>query len=330
MDPETKIDEPATGSRRSLGDFLARIGLILLFILLICGSLMTFPGGLPWVILLWLAIGGIFVLRNLSPACLLIMLVALVAIKNPEWSVMLLALMIACCATVALCFGRRGTERQIRWPVVLLLVLWAVFFVDFRLAATRSTQATTSDATAIACLGDSLTDCGYPQELQKLIHNPVLDYGFDGITSADGLELVDEILAKNPRQLVLELGGHDFNQGRSRQETLINLSLIIQQCRDNQVDVLLVEIPRGFVRDPFRGIERQLARQFDLELISDTLIRQFVLYSPVCPPGAWLPTDQHLSRDGLHPNDNGNQLFAQSVASKLAKLLGDEILIDRD
>ncbi|MGI9516004.1 MAG: GDSL-type esterase/lipase family protein, partial [Pirellulaceae bacterium] len=249
---------------------------------------------------------------------------------NPEWSVMLLAWLIACCATVALYFAKRGAEQQSRWPVALLLLVWAMFVVDFRQAATRSTQSNAIDATAITCLGDSLTDYGYPEELQKLIRSPVLDYGFDGITSADGLELIEEILAKNPRLVVLELGGHDYNQRRARKETLDNMSQIIQRCRDNDVDVLLVEIPRGFVRDPFRGMERQLARQFDLELISDTLIRQFVLYSPICPPGSWLPPDQHLSRDGLHPNENGNRLFAQTVASKLAKLLGDEILIDLD
>ncbi|MGI9518949.1 MAG: hypothetical protein ACR2NP_17995, partial [Pirellulaceae bacterium] len=78
MDPETKVVKPKTGTRRSVGVFLARTGLILVFILLLCGSLMTFPGGLPWMILLWLVMVGIFVLRSRSPTWLLLVLIALV------------------------------------------------------------------------------------------------------------------------------------------------------------------------------------------------------------------------------------------------------------
>ncbi len=180
MEPEAKIDEPAAGSRRSLGAFLARIALVLVSILFVCGSLLTFPAGLPWMILWWLAIAGSFVLSHRSPAWSLLTLAVLIGIKNPEWSMMMLALLAACSIAVVWYFARRGTERQNRWPVVVLLVVWAVFVIDFRRAATQSARTKANHSGAIACLGDSLTDYGYPLELEKLIRNPVLDYGFDG------------------------------------------------------------------------------------------------------------------------------------------------------
>lgn len=88
----------------------------------------------------------------------------------------------------------------------------------------------------------------------------------------------------------------------------------------HETQVLLVAVPRGFIRDPFRGIERQLAREFDLPLIPDSLIRKFVLFSNICPPGTWIAPEERLSNDGLHPNENGNRLFAETVAAALKRL----------
>ena len=89
---------------------------------------------------------------------------------------------------------------------------------------------------------------------------------------------------------------------------------IIEACRDNDIAVVMVEIPRSFIRDPWRGLERELARQYDLNLVSDTVIRRFILFSPLIPPGMWLSEHQHLSNDGLHPNKLGNKAFAEAVA----------------
>ncbi len=85
---------------------------------------------------------------------------------------------------------------------------------------------------------------------------------------------------------------------------------------------MLVEIPRGFVTDTFGGIERRLARKYDLQLVSDTPIRKFVFFSSLVPPGIWLDASQHLSEDGLHPNQRGNQVLANYVLGALVKLHG--------
>ena len=89
--------------------------------------------------------------------------------------------------------------------------------------------------------------------------------------------------------------------------------------------MVLIEIPRAFVSDPFAGLERELARQFDLELVSDTTIREFVLYSRHAPPGMWTG-GPYLSDDGLHPNARGNELVASRVARSLVRLFGVSVL----
>ena len=88
--------------------------------------------------------------------------------------------------------------------------------------------------------------------------------------------------------MIVELGGHDFLRGRSRAATRDVLERIITTLRDAGVEVILMEIPRGFLTDPYAGLERELARQYDLELISDSAIRQLVLFSPYAPPGMWI------------------------------------------
>ena len=84
MDPETKIDAAAPVQQRSFGAFLTRIGLILVAILFTAGSLLTFPGGLPWMILAWILVACIWLWRDRTPAWLLLVLLAVISIKNPE------------------------------------------------------------------------------------------------------------------------------------------------------------------------------------------------------------------------------------------------------
>ena len=81
--------------------------------------------------------------------------------------------------------------------------------------------------------------------------------------------------------------------------------------------MLLCEVPRGFIFDPFFGLERELAREYDLDLVPDTMIRKLVLFSPYAPPGLWLPKNFRYSDDGLHPNAAGNRMLARQLARHL-------------
>lgn len=105
-----------------------------------------------------------------------------------------------------------------------------------------------------------------------------------------------------------------------------NLELLINQFLKREIAVILVEIPRGFVTDPYDGLERELAAKFDLQLIDDSLIRSFVFNSPILPPGMWLDPARRYSNDGLHPNDLGNKVFANAVARSLTRVFGSSIL----
>ena len=181
----------------------------------------------------------------------------------------------------------------------------------------------------VACIGDSLTSGvppygGYPADLTGLLSVPVVNLGQAGMTAEDALSSLPELLRARPQAVVVELGGHDFLRGRSRAATRDVLERIIATLHDADANVILMEIPRGFLTDPYAGLERELARKYDLELISDSAIRQLVLFSPFAPPGMWI-IGKHLSDDGLHPDSRGNAHMADRVARSLSRIYGQDI-----
>jgi len=208
--------------------------------------------------------------------------------------------------------------------------LWSILFWQWHAAAHASRQLQLVTGRPIVCFGDSLTSGisshgGYPEELQSLINVEVINYGRPGISTVDAMKLLPEVLNVKPQVVVLELGGHDYLKGHSRAATKANLETIISSVHSAGAAVVLVEIPRGFITDGLAGLERELAWQYDLELVSDSAVRELVLRSPVAPPGMWLPSSSHLSDDGLHPNVNGNRRLARRVAKSLRRLFGPGI-----
>ncbi len=203
--------------------------------------------------------------------------------------------------------------------------------IDWHVAAHARRQAPLDAARPVVCLGDSLTsgeppyESGYPADLAKLLNVPVVNLARPGITSEDALRRLPLLVNANPQVVVVELGGHDYLRGVSRETTRENLETIIRAARDLGAEVVLMEIPRGFMTDPFAGLEREMAREHDLELVADTPIRKLVLFSPHAPPGMWTG-GPYLSDDGLHPNAAGNRVLAQAVADALLRRFGPGIL----
>lgn len=114
---------------------------------------------------------------------------------------------------------------------------------------------------------------------------------------------------------MIELGGHDFLQGlHGRAATKQNLVKMISICRANDAEVVLMEIP-----------QREIAYEQDVQLVSDTAIRQLVFWGPFAPPGMWFP-DLQLSDDGIHSNPRGSEAMAGYVAEALEQMYGRAVL----
>jgi len=314
-----------------LKPMLKRGGWTLLFTITVAGSLLVFPSALPWMVGGWLVLHTLLVARGAPAWVPLVICGAVVVVKQPGWPESLIVFLAVTVAFAIVHFAairmERHPRRLLRWSgVAALWVCWIWFAVDWYEAARSSHAPRLFPSRPVVCIGDSITAYGYPPLLAKKITVPVVDLGVDGITTADALALLGDMKAANPQVVVVELGGHDYLKGRSKTDTSANLVTIIDACHSAGATVVLVEIPRGFVTDGFSGLDRELARRYDLELIPDTAIRNLVLWSEFSPPGMWFDSSSHLSDDGLHPNQRGNEYLAECVADALIRICGPDIV----
>ncbi len=293
-------------------------------------SLLTFPAGVLPMAAIWLACHTLFVVSGKPGWVPLMACLAILLVKRAAWlpGLTFLLIVLGVVGILRLVRQRRSQPLPGRIHHAALAIVWLAWLIAVldSTSAIRSSRRPVLDPNRpVVCLGDSLTAYGYPDELARQISVPVVNMGMDGISTTDALEMLPKIRELRPQAVVVELGGHDYLLGHGEETCRSNLETIIEECQAAGAEVVLVEIPRGIVTDPFVGLERRLARQHDLELISDTVLRRFVLFSPMAPPGMWLPRESQLSDDGLHPNDRGNERLACQVRDALVRVFGSRM-----
>jgi acyl-CoA thioesterase I len=294
-------------------------------------SLLIFPSAILWMTAAWIVCYSVAQIRGRTAWFPLLACLSVLIIKLPDWSPGLVLLAIGMAVVLAVQIWRRKSpeseQQRLSWTIVIgLWILWFAAMCESHVAVHCGHPAVLDLARPIVCLGDSLTtglaeDGAYPLYLQQMVTAPVINMGRAGITARDALNHLPEALATHPQVVVIELGGHDFLRGYGRTAARESLVQIIEASHKAGADVVIFEIPRGFMIDPFFGLERELARNYDLELIADTAIRQLVLRSPTFPLGAALGAPR-LSDDGLHPNAAGALYLAATVRTAVERMYG--------
>ncbi len=339
-DPNSADVVPTTAR---YGGFVAarRVGRLMAGGIAVVASILTFPVAIPAMIAFWVGWHCIQLVRGRPGWLPLMTCLAVILVKRVPWFPTLAFLLAAMAlAASAGLLSRRSLSaaagRKLKLGLVAAVWLaWIGFAWDWRRSGEANHSVAAWDQRPVVCIGDSLTSYpprrGYPKVLARLVTAPVVNLGQPGVTSAEALARLPELSALGPQAVVIELGGHDYLKDASwlhtdsRAEVKRNLERFITAARKQDAEVILIEIPRGFIADPYAGLERELAREYDLELISDTAIRNLVLWSPACPPGLWTG-GPYLSDDGLHPNAHGDEYLAAVVAQSLARLYGPQIL----
>jgi acyl-CoA thioesterase I len=299
----------------------------------VAASLLVFPNAVPWLAAAWLLAYTLLKLRGHNGLVCLGVCAAVLVAKRLTLAPGLLILLAVILIIIA--FGvinslRRSdsrTSRRFVWLSTLALwIAWGYMTYDWFAAAHCHHPVTLQGNRPVVCLGDSMTSLGgtfggYPQELQKRISLPVVDMGISGRSAAQVAETyLPELLRFNPQVVVIELGFHDFNRDQSRAATKASLIKIIDAARQIGAEVVLMEIPRAYMFDPYWGLEREIAREEDVELIPDSALRTIFLHSPLLPPGSWLGEPYYTDESGIHPNAEGNRILAESVAEALERI----------
>ncbi len=308
--------------------------------MIVTASLLVFPNGISWLIAAWLlaytllALGG-----RRGFVCLGVCTAVLVAkgLTPAPGLLMLLAVMLAVIG-IGLFHVRRREGRRPSWrfvwiSMIVLWIGWGGMTFDWIHAAHIRHSVALKGNRPVVCFGDSMTSLkmfgGYPQVLQKRISLPVVDeatYGWSAKQVVESRTLLTEIARHNAQVMVIELGAHDYLNSNTRAETKANLKKIIDASRKMGAEVVLMETPRAYIFDPFWGLEREIAREEDVELIPDTALRIIFLHSPILPPGSWRGPPYLTDEGGIHPNAAGNEILADSVAAALERMYGPAIL----
>jgi len=303
----------------------------------LAASLVVFPNAVPWLVAAWLLAYTLLVLFGRDGRLCLVACGAALLVKRlaPAPGLVGLIVVMAVILMLGVVYARRGRPTSSRrFAVLSVIAVWSAWVgmtADWREAAHCRHPVILHSDRPVVCLGDSMTSLGpastgYPRDLQQLISVPVLNLGVPGIQASAAVDDCLPGLARhNPQAVVVELGAHDFLNGRSRASTKASLKTIIAAARHIGAEVVLMEIPRAYVSDPYWGLEREIARQEDVELIPDTAMRTLFLRSRAFPPGSWLGEPYLTDETGIHPTPQGNRILAQYVAEALQRMYGPRI-----
>jgi len=198
---------------------------------------------------------------------------------------------------------------------VIPAVLIAGAAVAFFLREGPPRAAPPEGGAAIIAFGDSLvegrgTTAGgdFVSVLSKRLRVRIVNAGRSGDTTRSALERLDrDVLSRNPRIVLVLLGGNDALRRVPARDTFGNLGTIVERIRARGAAVVLIGISPGVFSDPYADEYEQLARRTAAGLVPDIL------------DGIFGRAD--LMADTIHPNDRGHQLIADRVEPVLRELL---------
>ncbi|MEN8165832.1 MAG: arylesterase [Acidobacteriota bacterium] len=167
----------------------------------------------------------------------------------------------------------------------------------------------------IICFGDSLTfgtgagsNEDYPSRLASLIGAEVINAGVPGDTTADALKRLEhDVLAHNPRIVLITLGGNDLMRDVSRGEAFANLEAIVRRIHQKGALVVVggIEVP---LFD--RGFDEAYE---DLQDTTGCLLIPNVLNG--------LIGKHDLMSDRIHPNSEGYKIMARRFHKEIEPYL---------
>jgi len=168
----------------------------------------------------------------------------------------------------------------------------------------------------VICLGDSLTQGigasqghDYPALLSKTLGIEVINAGVDGDETADALRrLYTDVLAKDPRLVIVELGANDFLDGVPLKTAFANLEAIVQRIEAQGATVVLVGMAPGPLGGALQKDYNRIIQKYHVAFVPKVLDN--------------IITDPRLKdSDRLHPNDWGYVLIAERIRRVVEPLL---------
>lgn len=167
---------------------------------------------------------------------------------------------------------------------------------------------------AIVALGDSLTSGyqmaegeSYPEQLAVRLGRPILNRGVSGDSTAEGLARLErDVLAENPRVVIVGLGANDMLRRQPIDPAFANLRAIVDRIHAKGALVVLLGVD-GKLYGDWGPRYRALARETGCVYVPDLLDGVF--------------GDPRLMYDQIHPNAKGYARIAERIDSEVGAYL---------
>lgn len=163
----------------------------------------------------------------------------------------------------------------------------------------------------VLAFGDSLTlgtgvtpERAYPAILGELSGRTVINAGIAGEETAEGLKRLPELLRQHQPELVIVMhGGNDLLRRRDKIAIQRNLAAIIERIQASGSEVLLVSVPEPRLLLRPAELYAELAEHYQVPL-EDKILTE-------------LQGNPAMKSDQVHLNDDGYQLLAEAILTKL-------------
>jgi lysophospholipase L1-like esterase len=194
--------------------------------------------------------------------------------------------------------------------VAVIALIWLLWPSRYSRVANLSSRGT-----AIVAFGDSITagfgaaaGDDYPSKLSQLIGASVINAGVSGDTTESALARIDtDVLTREPRLVIVGLGGNDFLRSVPIATTEANLRTIVQQIQRRGAMVIVLGFRFPSMNANYESMYERIAND------------ERCLFVPNVLSG--ILTDPSLKSDEIHPNARGYALIAERVAGPCKGLL---------
>lgn len=172
-----------------------------------------------------------------------------------------------------------------------------------------------SGGSAIIAFGDSLTAGvgarageDFPALLSKELGVPIVNAGVSGDTTSSALARIEpDVLARDPRIVIVGLGGNDFLRGEPIAATEANLRAIVQRVHRAGAMAVLLGFSFPSLSADYEEMYERVAEEEGCLLVPGVL--------------RGILSDSRLKSDAIHPNARGYALMAERLAEPCAKLI---------
>jgi lysophospholipase L1-like esterase len=172
----------------------------------------------------------------------------------------------------------------------------------------------TSGRTIVA-FGDSLVEGrgatpgrDFVSVLARRLGTRIVNAGQSGDTTAAALARLDsDVLSRDPKVVIVLLGGNDYLRRVPPEQTFANLEKIVDRIRRRGAAVILVGVSVGLLSDPYASEYTAVARRNAAGLVPDIL--------------DGIMGNNDLMADSIHPNDRGYAIIAERLESAVRQTI---------